>query len=630
METADDRFIVDMSTVSIDEISQYTMVHELSDEIGYVVVEGDESWTPSSAEFTPDIRIDIGDPSLQQPGESNTISPDSLTTLQWDKREQNLSEIDATGQTSAGERVRIGIIDSGVLGANPDRDVTHPDLEFAGDGQKVLEGTPVGDDGDSGPSYNFTGDEQGPGPRKQGNPSGDPHGTESAGTAAAVDNGTGVVGFAPNAEIVDLRVFVGGSGSFGDIIAATVVGSTPTDQTVSVTVGETTGNASENPQPVQGSGCDVLNLSLGGSSLVPRQELASDDTPALDEEVLPGPLVGADPAVVAGNASATGEAAAEALSNGTLPVASAGNSAIGLGIPLSDDRQSPRVQVPDVDSAPVTFPANAPDYLTVSATGPIGYGWPADDSVVESPIQTELPTDEPAVYSNYGGAGQIEFDTGGDKITLADGDTPGEDRLSLGTAVDVSAGGGNLDVSALLFDSVAETNRDRLFTTAFEQQPKDPDNPPGEDVDPDGRFVPNFSSVLGTSFSAPNVSGVAALLAGEILDQRPTDDEAADGELTQQDPLSSEDALLIREVIEDSAEASSVGRAGETSAPSVAAERNAVGASGFGGGFVRVPTDGDAPSRPGTVPGRLDPANHRGNGHFDVQAALARLRALLE
>jgi hypothetical protein len=624
MEASDDRFIVDASTVSMAEMSAlgYTVIHELSDEIGYVVVKGEESWMPDGAEFTPDIRIDIGDPSLRETDKSETITPDSLTALQWDKREQDIGEIDATGQTSEGERARIGIIDSGVLGANPNREVTHPDLRFGDDdnGRKVLEGTPVGDEEESGPSYNFTGDGKGPGPRKEGNPSGDPHGTECAGTAAAVDDGNGIVDFAPDAEIVDLRVFIGGSGTFSDIIAATVVGATPRSETVEVTVGSTAEN--EETTQVKGSGCDVLNLSLGGGALVPLEELAG--TEGVDSELLPSPLIGADPAIVADNGAAISSAAIYALENGALPVASAGNSAIGLGIPLSDDRQSPRVQVDGVDSAPVTFPACAPGYLTVSATGPIGYGWPSDRGL-EFPIQTELPADEPAVYSNYGGADQIEFDVGGEAVTLADEDTSDENRISLGTAVDVSAGGGNLDVSTFLFETLESgafpgVNNDRLFTTAFGQN---------EDNSFDLSFEGRLSRVLGTSFSAPNVSGLAALLAGEILDQRPTESEAGDGELTQQDPLTLKDVQVIRTVIENTAQLSSVGRAGETSAPSVAAVNSAVGASGFAPPFVDVPTDGDTPSRPGSVPGRLDPADHRGNGHYNVRDAIIRLRTLL-
>jgi hypothetical protein len=68
----------------------------------------------------------------------------------------------------------------------------------------------------------------------------------------------------------------------------------------------------------------------------------------------------------------------------------------------------------------------------------------------------------------------------------------------------------------------------------------------------------------------------------------------------------------VRGAIEASAEQLPVGRAGETSAAS-AGTRNAA---------LDDVIDGDAPSVPGTVPGRLDPADHRGNGHIDVQAAV--------
>ena len=62
-----------------------------------------------------------------------------------------------------------------------------------------------------------------------------------------------------------------------------------------------------------------------------------------------------------------------------------------------------------------------------------------------------------------------------------------------------------------------------------------------------------------------------------------------------------------------SAEQLPVGRAGETTSPSVGAANNAA---------LDSRIDGDAPSAPGSVPGRLDPTDHRGNGHIDVLAAL--------
>jgi subtilisin family serine protease len=50
------------------------------------------------------------------------------------------------------------------------------------------------------------------------------HGTHVGGIAAAEDNGKGVVGVAPDSEVVDLRVFeqLGADASFTDILAAIV------------------------------------------------------------------------------------------------------------------------------------------------------------------------------------------------------------------------------------------------------------------------------------------------------------------------------------------------------------------------------------------------------------------------
>lgn len=548
METADDRFIVDVanSDMSMDEIGDYTMVHDLSDEIGYVVVQGDASSMPDGAEFMRDRIVEIDDPIERQSLDAVT-TPDGLdpgSVQQWDKLEQDAQDI----PSDAGSGARIGIIDSGVLGSDPAQP-EHPDLPV---GSKVQTGNVKRDaEGNivevTGPSYGFAPDKAAPGPVT------DPHGTECAGTAAAADNGTGVAGLAPGAEIVDLRVFPAeGGASTGDIVAAITAGATPTDETVAVSLGGKAGT-----QEVAGSGCDVLNLSLGIPPIVPIETGEDEELPSL-----PDPLIAVSPATANSFASLEGSAARYALEQGTLPIASAGNSGVGLGIPLSDDRQVPRLQDDNIDAAPVTFPANAPGFVSVGATGPIGYGWSTDgQGTIESPIQTELPTHEPARYSNYGRS---------------------EPTFTGETAVDVTAGGGNADAGALASpDEIGAGDPvfDLLYTTALEGDTRD------------GGLSPSFTFTAGTSFSAPNVAGLAALLYGLADDPSPQD---------------------VRGVIETSAEQLPVGRAGETSAASVGA-RNAA---------LDDVIDGDAPSVPGTVPGRLDPADHRGNGHIDVQAAV--------
>ncbi|MEZ3145351.1 S8 family serine peptidase [Halobaculum sp. MBLA0143] len=550
METSDDRFIVsvdddpDADTVSMGEMSgsNYTIVHDLSEEIGYVVVQGDESWMPAEAEFVRDRVIQIDDP-VTQLSPDEVAKPDGLdpqSIQQWDKLEQNAGQIPA----DAGSGARIGIVDSGVIGAKAGDGVPeHPDLPR---GSKVLTGSgePNDDGVFEGPSYNFTGDGTGPGPVT------DPHGTECAGTAAAADNGTGVAGIAPGAEIVDLRVFPAeGGAATGDILAAMVAGATPRDETVNVTVGEVVDDSM--PREVRGSGCDVLNLSLGLPPLVPIPE---GPLPSL-----PSPLIAVPLRTIAFFGGMYTSAAQYALSEGTLPIASAGNSGVGLGIPLSDDRQVPRLQDPEIDAAPVTFPANAEGFVSVGATGPIGYGWSADGDGVF--FQTELPEYEPAQYSNYGTS---------------------DPTIAGGTAVDVTAGGGNFDSGAFASIDAIEAGDpifDLLYTTAFTGDRRG------------GSLSPNFTFTAGTSFSAPNVAGLAALLYGFGDDPTPE---------------------AVRTTIEESAEQLPVGRAGQTAAASVGTP-NAATDSVF---------DGDSPSAPGRVSGRLDPADHRGNGHIDVLAAI--------
>jgi hypothetical protein len=103
-------------------------------------------------------------------------------------------------------------------------------------------------------------------------------------------------------------------------------------------------------------------------------------------------------------------------------------------------------------------------------------------------------------------------------------------------------------------------------------------------------YVPGYVFKAGTSFSAPNVAGFAALLYGDLDDPTPE---------------------AVRDRIESTARPVKIGRAAETTAP---------------GQSPNVATDGtfdgDRPSNPGSVPGRIDPEEYRGEGHIDIPAAL--------
>ena len=119
---------------------------------------------------------------------------DFFFDLQWGHDAVDAPEAWATGARGAG--VRIAVLDGGF-------DLDHPDLapninydlsrDFTGEGLQ----------------YSF--------------PDTFSHGTHVAGTIAAADNAFGVIGVAPEAELVLVKVLGdAGSGSFGDVIAGIV------------------------------------------------------------------------------------------------------------------------------------------------------------------------------------------------------------------------------------------------------------------------------------------------------------------------------------------------------------------------------------------------------------------------
>lgn len=509
----DERFIVDAGTVEMNQMSGMEVVHDLREAIGYAVVRGSESSIPSAATYARDIQIEIDRPAASASPPAIGTAHDQeepLYDLQWDKREQ---DIDRIHRFSTGEGARIGIIDDGVLGANPDSDAAHPDLPNV---RPDL-------------SKNFTGDGNGPGPL------GDDHGTHVAGTAAGARNDQGIVGMAPDAEIVGLRVFSGQGAAFGDIIAAITYGARVD--------------------------CDVLNLSLGTPPFLPLdnppEEIGSDDDPDGD-----GPITPVNAQSLAVVQDAERSAAQFALDQGALPVASAGNDGVDLdahlGEPIEVELDSGATI--HYDGTPVALPASVEGFMSVGATGPIGYGWPIEgegDEVgpyeIEHPIRTELPTYEPALYTNYGA----------------------ED-------VDVTCGGGNADTDAQ--GEVDNWFFDLVLATTFRISP---DAPEDERLD---QYTPSYGWKAGTSFAAPNVSGIAALMAAVNPNASPE---------------------RIREYIEATARSYPVGRFGETTAPGESPNESSDG-----------DYDGDRPSSPGDNPGYISPYQYRGEGHVQAFPAV--------
>ena len=125
----------------------------------------------------------------------SVVEPDGIVNMVdaeldavWGVNRIGTEATHATGNKGAG--VRVAIVDTGI-------DCTHPDLD----------GNCMGGmdfvNGDNDPS-----DDHG-------------HGTHVAGTVAAEDNGSGVVGVAPEAQLYGLKVLsASGSGYWSDIIAA--------------------------------------------------------------------------------------------------------------------------------------------------------------------------------------------------------------------------------------------------------------------------------------------------------------------------------------------------------------------------------------------------------------------------
>jgi len=191
---------------------------------------------------------------------SNATTNDPLRAKQW-----GLDQIhaEAAWPTSTGRGAVVAVVDTGV-------DLKHPDLA----GQLVQGAT-------------FTGCKKGPRPCGNGNfrgpdgkNDGDEHGTHVAGiVAAATNNGIGVAGVAPNADVMPVKVLEAGSGSYEDI--------------------------ADGVRWATNHGADVINLSLGG---------------------LPGTQV----LPITGLETDLSAAIAYARSRGVLTVAAAGNSATPL------------------------------------------------------------------------------------------------------------------------------------------------------------------------------------------------------------------------------------------------------------------------------------------------------------
>jgi subtilisin family serine protease len=244
----------------------------------------------------PNVKIQLVDPLRQIEGPivefanpPTSGDDDELFDLQYGH-----DTVDAVEAWNAGERgdgVRVAVLDTGF-------DTDHPDLvpnvDFAASRDFTGEGL----------TYHLA----------------DPfsHGSHTAGTVAAADNGLGTIGVAPEATLVLVKMLRDeGSGTFADGIAAIVYAAGPAD-------------------------ADVISMSWGAR--VPREGDPTD--PELDT-----------PEKVAELKHALNLATRFAFKQGATLVASAGNDGENY----------------DENVGVMSLPAMADNVLAISATTPIGW-----------------------------------------------------------------------------------------------------------------------------------------------------------------------------------------------------------------------------------------------------------------
>lgn len=321
------------------QISAYGEIISTMPEIGQLVVR------PITANFEkkvaklanvqsvfPDLVIRWIDPAglLGQVSSESIGNDEGFFGYQWNMRAINAPAAWDAGFT--GEGVRVFVLDAGIDADNPD---LAPNLNT------VLSTSFV-----PGETFNVS------------DGSFFNHGTHVAGIIAAADNGWGVIGVAPYAEIVAVKVLseVSGSGAFSWINQGIVYAAD--------------------------HGADVINMSLGGE--LNKNGFYIDDD---------GILQRIAPPVVQQAIHAQQRAVNYAWKKGAVIVSSAGNDASNF----------------DGDGPVIKLPGGLNNVLTVSATAPKCWA-----------TSTEPNFDLPATYTDYGRS-YIEIAAPGGDAACEDG-----------------------------------------------------------------------------------------------------------------------------------------------------------------------------------------------------------------
>lgn len=340
-QPADGRFIVDTNSTTVDRLESKAEIVWNLPEINLAVVEAENGvFDGTSIRASRDLEVRVAPPDPID--QADVTSPESATIesgheisqedqpsphpFQWDKQSQNIQQLHSQGIT--GEGASIAIVDTGV---SPN----HPDLAPNVNVDKARNYA-SGDDIPVNPSE----------PTTAGS-----HGTHVAGIAAASGETAApgepyVVGVAPDAEIIPIRVLPPSSlpAFLSDLIAA-ITGAAKLD-------------------------ADVANFSLGTYNL-PRT--------GVREATINRDLV----------VEAHVRVAEFAYEQGMLLVASAGNSDSNL------DQDEERTGI-----ALLNLPGELDRFVQVSATGPITD--PGSFDPRNPDFGSLVPFHGPSAFTNYG------------------------------------------------------------------------------------------------------------------------------------------------------------------------------------------------------------------------------------
>lgn len=203
------------------------------------------------------------------------------------------------------------------------------------------------------------------------------HGTHVAGIVAARDNDLGIVGIAPRATLIGVKVLHNGSGSFSAVISGIYYAATPISEMILI-----------NGALIEGAGADIINMSLGATFL----PVGRDG----DSELL----------------NALSRSTSYANKRGVTVIAAAGNEALDF----------------DHTGHVVSVPAQSVGVIAVSALGPMGWavtGWAAGGP---------FGLDRPASYTNFGQSA-ISLGAPGGDFVLPGSAVCSKPRLPSGTVV---------------------------------------------------------------------------------------------------------------------------------------------------------------------------------------------------